>query len=258
MRTNHVKARLRAGEPAYGLWMSLPGVPQARLLARVGFDWIAIDAEHSHTDLSTLAATIAAIADAGTCAPLVRLPANSVEWFKWALDAGAWGVIVPMVNSPAEAAQAVRWCRYPPDGIRSIGGAFAPLGFAAANWPEYYAAANAEILVAVQIESAPALDHLDAIIGTPGVDVAFVGPNDLHAQIGLPPSSEGAEPEFRAVLDQVITAARRHQRALGIFCSNGSAARARVAEGFQMVNVATDAAVLVAASANELVQARNA
>jgi 4-hydroxy-2-oxoheptanedioate aldolase len=237
--------------------MSLPGMAQARLLARAGFDWIAIDAEHSHMDLSTLAATIAAIADAQTCAPLVRLPANSVEWFKWALDAGAWGVIVPMVNTPEEAAQAVRWSTYPPQGIRSMGGAFAPLGFAAAGWPEYYAAANAEILVAVQIESAPALQHLDAIIGTPGVDVAFVGPNDLHAQIGLPPSSEGNEPEFRAALDQVIAAARRHDRALGIFCSNGAAARARVAEGFQMVNVATDAPLLVAAGAHQLDIARN-
>jgi 4-hydroxy-2-oxoheptanedioate aldolase len=256
MRQNHVKARLRAGEPTYGLWMSLPGVPQARLLARAGFDWIAIDAEHSHLDLSTLAATIGAIADAGSCAPLVRLPSNSVEWFKWALDAGAWGVIVPMVNTPAEAAQAVAWCNYPPAGMRSMGGALAPLGFAAANWPEYYAAANAEILVAVQIESAAALQQLDAIIGMPGVDVAFVGPNDLHAQIGLPPSSEGAEPEFCAALNQVIAAARRHQRALGIFCNNGAAARARVAEGFQMVNVATDAALLVAAALHELSTAR--
>lgn len=257
MRANHVKAQLRAGEPSYGLWMGLPGVAQARLLARAGFDWIAIDAEHSHLDLSTLAATIGAIADAGKCAPLVRLPSNSVEWFKWALDAGAWGVIVPMVNTPAEAAQAVAWCKYPPVGTRSMGGALAPLGFAAPDWPTYFAGANAEILVAVQIESAPALQHLDAIIGTPGVDVAFVGPNDLHAQIGLPPSSEGNEPEFRAALDQVIAAARRHQRALGIFCSNGAAARARVAEGFQMVNVATDTALLLTASVQALAAARS-
>jgi 4-hydroxy-2-oxoheptanedioate aldolase len=256
MRTNHVKAKLRAGEATYGLWMSLPGVAQARLLARAGFDWIVIDAEHTLLDLSTLGATIAAITDAGTCAPFVRLPTNSVEWYKWALDAGAWGVIVPMVNSAAEAAQAVRWCTYPPTGMRSIGGAFAPLGFAT-DWASYYAAANREILVAVQIESAPALDQIDAIMATPGLDVAFVGPNDLHAQIGLPPSSEGAEPSFQAALDQIIGSARQHQRALGIYCSNGAAAAARVAQGFQMVNVATDAAILVAASAQELATARN-
>ena len=126
MRTNHLKALLRDGKPIYGGWMSLPGVQQARILGRSGLDWIVVDAEHSHPDLSTLALMIAAIADAGQSAPLVRLPTNSVEWFKWALDAGAWGVVVPMVNSRAEAEQAVSWSKYPPEGLRSYGGAYAP------------------------------------------------------------------------------------------------------------------------------------
>lgn len=258
MRSNHLKALLRDGKPAYGAWMTLPSVPTARILGRAGLDWITVDAEHSHADLATLAATVAAIADAGISAPLVRLPANSVEWFKWALDAGAWGVIVPMVSSRAEAEQAVRWSKYPPEGIRSLGGAYASFGLGTSDAGEYYRSANDQILVAVQIESAPALEDLDGIIGTPGVDVAFVGPNDLHAQLGLPPSSEGAEPAFVAALERVKAAAGRHGKSLGIFCSDGAAAAARVAEGFLMVNVLTDAAALRSSALRELAAARRA
>lgn len=256
MRTNHLKALLRDGKPAYGAWMNLPGVPAARILGRTGLDWIAVDAEHAHADLATLAATVAAIADAGLSAPLVRLPANSVEWFKWALDAGAWGVIVPMVGSRAEAERAVRWAKYPPEGIRSFGGAYTPLGLGTDDMGAYYRGANEQILVAAQIESAEALADLDGIVGTPGVDVAFVGPNDLHAQLGLPPSSEGAEPAFVEALERVKAAARHHGKALGIFCSDGAAAAARVAEGFQMVNVLSDAAALRASAVRELAVAR--
>lgn len=257
MRTNHLKALLRDGQPAYGGWMSLPGIQQARLLGRVGLDWITVDAEHAHADLATLAATIAAIADAGVSAPLVRLPANSVEWFKWALDAGAWGVIVPMVNSRAEAEQAVRWAKYPPEGFRSYGGAYFSLTMDA-DPATYFRGANEQILVAVQIESAAALTDLDGIIGTDGVDVAFVGPSDLHAQLGLQPSTDGTEPAFLEALEQVKAAARRHGRALGIYCADGAAARKRVAEGFQMVNVLTDAVALRTAAARELHTARSA
>jgi 4-hydroxy-2-oxoheptanedioate aldolase len=257
MRINHLKALLRDGKPIYGGWMSLPGVQQARILGRSGLDWIVVDAEHSHPDLSTLALMIAAIADAGVSAPLVRLPTNSVEWFKWALDAGAWGVVVPMVNSRAEAEQAVSWSKYPPEGLRSYGGAYAP--FSMDTEPaEYFRSVNEQILVAVQIESVPALNDLDGIISTPGVDVAFVGPSDLHAQLGLPPSTDGAEPAFVEALEQVKAATRRHNRALGIFCADGAIARNRIAEGFQMVNVLTDAAALKAGAARELRAARDA
>lgn len=258
MRSNHVKALLRDGKPAYGVWMNMPSVPTARILGRAGFDWITVDAEHAHGDLATLAATVAAIADAGVSAPLVRLPANSVEWFKWALDAGAWGVIVPMVNSRAEAEQAVAWSKYPPAGIRSFGGAYGQFGMGTTDVLEYFRGANEQILVAVQIESAPALEDLDGIIGVPGVDVAFVGPNDLHLHLGLPPSSEGAEPAFVAALERVQAAARRHGKATGIFCSDGRAAAERVGQGFLMVNVMSDASALRGTAVRELGAARGA
>lgn len=257
MRTNQVKEKLKRGEPALGAWLSLPSIPSARIMARLGFDWLVVDMEHSAQNPALMADMVATIADAGTsCAPLVRVPTNSVEWFKWALDAGAWGVIVPMVNTGEEAQRAVECTKYPPVGARSIGGAFGPYGFGITNWSEYARTANDEILVVVQIESAQALQNLDDILSVPGIDVAFVGPNDLHAQLGLTPSSDGAEPEFVEALEHIKAGTRKHQVALGIFSSDGEAAAARVRQGFQMISVTTDISSMIAAATRNLCRAR--
>jgi 2-keto-3-deoxy-L-rhamnonate aldolase RhmA len=256
MRTNDVKEKLKRGEPALGAWLSFPSVATARVMARLGFDWLVVDMEHSAQSPILMADMVATIADAGTCAPIVRVPFNSVEWFKWALDAGAWGVVVPMVNSREEAQRAVEFSKYPPLGNRSIGGIFGPYGFGTTDWPSYAQVANDEIIMIIQIESALALQHLDEILSVPGIDVAFVGPNDLHAQLGLIPSSDGAEPEFVEALERVTVAARKHHVALGIFSSDGKAAVARVGQGFQMISVTTDAGSMIAAATHNLRIAR--
>ena len=256
MRTNHVKEKLKRGEPVLGAWLSFPGVPSARIMARLGFDWLVVDMEHTAQNPGLMADMVATIADAGTCAPIVRIPANSVEWFKWALDAGAWGVVVPMVNAREEAQRAVECSKYPPLGTRSIGGAFGPYGFGVTDWPGYARTANDEIIVAVQIESIQALKNLDEILSVPGIDVAFVGPNDLHAQLGLTPSSDGAEPEFADALERIKAAARKHHVAPGIFSGNGEAAAERVRQGFQMISVTTDISSMIAAATRNLRIAR--
>jgi 4-hydroxy-2-oxoheptanedioate aldolase len=256
MRTNHVKEKLKRGESALGGWLSLPSVFSARIMARLGFDWLSVDMEHSAQNPVLMAEMIATIADAGTSAPFVRVPYNSVEWFKWALDAGAWGVIVPMVNTREEAQRAVEWSRYPPIGMRSIGGVFGPYGFGITDRPSYARAADNEILVIIQIESVQALQNLEEILSVPGIDVAFIGPNDLHAQLGLPPSSEGAEPAFMEALERVKAAARKHSVALGIFSSDGEAAVERMRQGFQMVTVTTDISSMIAAATQNLRRAR--
>jgi 4-hydroxy-2-oxoheptanedioate aldolase len=256
MRTNQVKEKLNRGEPALGAWLSLPSVPLARIMARLGFDWLLVDMEHSAHNPVVMADMVATIADAGTSAPIVRVPGNSVEWFKWVLDAGAWGVIVPMVNTREEAQRAVAYAKYPPAGTRSIGGAFGPYGFGITDWPSYARTANDEILVIVQIESAEALQNLDEILSVPGIDVAFVGPNDLHAQLGLTPSTDGAEPEFVEALERIKRAAREHSVALGIFSGKGEVAAERVREGFQMINVTTDISSMITEATRNLRLAR--
>jgi 2-keto-3-deoxy-L-rhamnonate aldolase RhmA len=208
--------------------------------------------EHSAQAPTLMADMVATIADAGTCAPLVRVPNNSVEWFKWALDAGAWGVVVPMVNSREEVQRAIEYAKYPPLGNRSIGGTFGPYGFGTTDWPSYVEFANDEIMMIIQIESSQALQNLDEILSVPGIDVAFVGPNDLHVQLGLLPSSDGVEPEFLEALERVKVAARRYHIALGIFSSDGEAAAERISQGFQMISVTTDVSSMITSATQNL------
>jgi 4-hydroxy-2-oxoheptanedioate aldolase len=256
MRHNQVKEKLKRGEPALGAWLSLPSVPLARVMARLGFDWLAIDLEHSAHHPVLVSDMVSAIVDVGTCAPIVRLPSHGVEWVKWALDAGAWGVIVPMVNTAEEARQVVSYAKYPPLGVRSVGGVFAPYGFGTTSWPEYIQKANDETLVAVQIESTRALEHLGDILAVPDIDVAFVGPNDLHAQLGLTPGSDWTEPVFVEALARIQAEARAHQVAPGIFCSDGESAAWRLRQGFQMINVTTDISSLISSATRNLRIAR--
>jgi 2-keto-3-deoxy-L-rhamnonate aldolase RhmA len=256
MRTNHVKQKLKQGELALGAWLNFPGIATARVMAQLGFDWLVVDMEHSAQSASVMADIVATIADAGTCAPFVRVPNNSVEWFKWALDAGAWGVVVPMVNSREEVQRALDYSKYPPLGNRSIGGIFGPYGFGTTDWLDYSRIANNEIMIIVQIESAQALEHLDEILSVPGIDVAFVGPNDLHAQLGLVPSSDGAEPEFLEALERIKVAARKYHIALGIFSTDGEAATKRISQGFQMISVTTDVSSMITSATRNIRVAR--
>ena len=256
MRTNQVKEKLKRAEPSLGAWLSLPSVSSARIMARLGFEWLVVDMEHSAQSAVLMADMVATIVDAGTCAPIVRVPGYGVEWYKWALDAGAWGIVVPMVNTREEAQRAVESAKYPPAGIRSIGGAFGPYGFGISNWPDYVRTANDETLLIVQIESAQGLQNVDDILSVPGIDVAFVGPNDLHAQLGLTPSTEGAEPEFVEAMERVKASARKHDVALGIFSRDGEAAAERVRQGFSMISVTSDISSMITEATRNLRMAR--
>jgi 4-hydroxy-2-oxoheptanedioate aldolase len=257
MRKNFVKDKLKQGEPALGAWLNLPGITPARAMSRLGFDWLLIDMEHSAYDPVVMADMVAIIADAGTSAPLVRVPSShNVEWFKWALDAGAWGILAPMINTRQEAELVVSWSKYPPIGTRSIGGAFAQYGFGTTDRASYTNGANDEILVMVQIESRDGLNNVEEILSVPGIDVAFVGPNDLHAQLGFPPSYDGTEPEFVAALERIQAAAKKNHLAAGIMTGDGASAAKRVQQGFQLVTVTTDLNSMIAGATRQLHQAQ--
>lgn len=256
MRKNHVKDQLKQGKPSLGAWLSLPSTASARVMAQLGFDWLLVDMEHSAQNPALMTDMVGIVADAGISAPFVRIPYNSIEWFKWALDAGAWGVLVPMVNTREEALRAVDAAKYPPLGNRSIGGTFASYGFGTTNRAEYYQAANDEILVMVQIESKPGLENVDSILAVPGVDLAFVGPNDLHAQLGFLPSYEGAEPAFVDALERVKASASKYGVATGIMTGSGADAAERVRQGFHLVCVVTDISIMASAATQHLRIAR--
>lgn len=239
MHINMMKQKLLAGEVCRGLWLGLPSPFSARLLARLPFDWLMIDAEHSPVDASNLAQMVAAIAEPGGPAPFVRVPQASIENMKRALDSGAFGILAPMINTREEAEQVVAWSRFPPEGQRSFGSAYAGLSFGL-SMGEYLRAANQQTVVAIQIESKLALQNLDEIFSVPGIDLAFVGPVDLSISLGLEPLPENPDPVFLEALATILSAAERHKIPLGIYCSNGAAAAARIAQGFRFVNVSSD------------------
>lgn len=231
-----LKDRLSANEPCRGVWLSIPSPAATRLLASLPCDWMAVDAEHGPMGAETMTAMVAAIAAAGR-APIVRVAHGGVENLKRALDAGAWGVIAPMIESAEQAAAVVAAAKYPPAGKRSFGSAWAGLTF---GWSmaEYRQQANAATLAFAQIESAEAVDRLAEIASVPGLDGLFVGPVDLAISLGLDPAPEN--PALQAALTEVVAAARANGLVAGIYCSGAEAAEQRIREGFTLVNVATD------------------
>jgi 4-hydroxy-2-oxoheptanedioate aldolase len=240
MRANHVLRRLRAGEPSLGTWLALPSPEAADYVATLGFDWLTVDTEHNAIDIRTLGQMITVIAAHGT-APLVRIPWNSPENFKRALDAGAWGLVVPMVNTRAEAEMAAEATFYPPKGNRSVGGSAPALRFGAAG-REYHDSANDEIALILQIEHIDAVERCDEILGVPGVAGCFIGPNDLAASmgIGIGVPLECDEPRLVEAIAHVCATATSVGVAPGIHTSGEAGAKQRIAEGFRFLALASE------------------
>src|SRR2546421_1786161 len=229
MRPNPVKQALKAGQPSVGTWLSLGSITAARFLARAGFAWLTVDVEHSLVDWETATHMFACIADAG-CTALARVPSNRHDHIKRVLDNGAHGIVVPMVNSRAEAEAAISAALYPPTGNRSVGGSVHALNFdTSAN--DYYAHANDELLIVLQCEHIKAVEDADSIFSVPGIDAIFVGPNDLAASMrgkdGRPPSAEATAQAMR----HVLATCRKHGVAPGLHCGSGEEARHRIEEG---------------------------
>ena len=240
MRANHVRRRLAKGEPSIGTWLSLPSPESAEYTSKLGFDWLVVDSEHNPVDIRTLAQMFSAMSSSST-APMVRIPWNDPQNFKRVLDAGAWGVVVPMVNSREEAERAVEATRYHPLGSRSVGG-----GRHALSWgttaSEYYGHANDEVLLVLQIEHIDGAEHADEIFSVPGIDACFIGPNDLAASmgLGLGVSLECDLPPVVEAIAHIREMAKKHGVAPGIHCSSADAINQRMEEGFQFCAMASE------------------
>src|SRR5262249_14422499 len=226
MRANPVKAKLKAGQPSIGTWLSLASITAARFMARTGFDWLTVDIEHSLVDWETATHIFATVADSG-CVALGRVPANRHDHIKRVLDNGAHGIVVPMVNSRAEAEAAVAACLYPPAGNRSVGGSVHSLNFQCSP-TEYYARCNDEVLIVLQCEHIEAVENADSIFSVPRIDAIFVGPNDLAASMrskdGKPPSADATAQAMK----HILTTCKKHGVAAGVHCFSPEEARARI------------------------------
>lgn len=236
-----LKGKLRAGEPSYGVILQLACPTVAALLAAQGFDWVWVDTEHGAISVET--AQLMIQASQGTDAvPLVRIAENLPWLAKAHLDAGAMGIITPMVNSAKEAYQAVAAVRYPPHGVRGFGPAMAPARWGVKGAGAYAKVADNEILAIAQIEHIAAVDAIDEIVSVPGLDLVFVGMYDLSASMGL--LGQVDHPSVVSAARRVLVAAQRAGVAAGVIALEQETIRRRREEGFQFIAVTTDTVLL--------------
>ena len=235
MRANPLRALHAAGTPIVNAWLAIASSYAAEVVAHAGYDAITVDGQHGMMGFDTALTMLQAIATTDAV-PMAR-PSGLVppEIMRW-LDAGAYGIICPMVSTRADAEALVSACRYPPIGTRSYGPARGLLY----GGSDYFAHANSEIIVLAMVETAEGLANLDAIVATPGLDGIYVGPNDLCLALGVAPQSESAEPMAVEAIARIQAACAEHGKIAGIFCSSGPAAAARVAQGFGLVTPGND------------------
>ncbi|WP_062993923.1 HpcH/HpaI aldolase family protein [Nocardia anaemiae] len=229
--------RLRSGRRTIGYWVVCDNPITTERIAMAGYDYVCIDAQHGLIEYRGLLAGITAIDAAGTgAAALVRVQANDPFWISQALDAGARGVVVPMVGTASEAKAAVAACRFPPAGHRSNGALRAGLRIGPSP-----AQANAEIACVVMIETALGLRNVTEIVSVPGVDAIYIGPSDLRLALGgATPNDPAVDADFDDALRTVLEAAKAAGIAVGIHCPDGGTAARRLAAGFNFVSVAND------------------
>jgi 4-hydroxy-2-oxoheptanedioate aldolase len=234
MQRNTMQQKLLAGQPALGVVSSIRSAIAAGLLARAGCAHVLIDHQHGEWNDASQREGIAAVY-LQDVTPVVRVTHNDYSAIGRVLDAGALGVIVPMVNTPAEAQAAAFAMRYPPHGGRSSGdNMMLHLG------SDYAAAANAEVFLAVQIETAAGLANVDAIMAVAGVDGCWVGPADLALSLGVAQGS----PEHTAALHRILQACRAAGKVGGMFAGSAQIARRWIEEGYLFVTVSGDTALL--------------
>lgn len=242
MKTNPVKRKLREGKPSFGTWLSLDNLHTARVLARAGFDWLSLDLEHSPIDWSQAAAVFALVAEAG-CVPLARVPEANHYLIKRVLDAGAWGIVAPMVDTVEQARAIIASTKYPPLGNRSAGGSLHALNFGASA-DEYFERANEEILVVLQTESPTGVENAEQIYSLPGCDAIFVGPFDLSFMMRTADGRKPTPEEHEAMIQRVIAVGKKVGMPTGIHCLEPEDAHRRAAQGMQFLAIGSDLRML--------------
>jgi len=244
MRSNRLRDIWQAGKPATNCWLTLPAALAAESLAHQGWDSLTIDMQHGQIDYTAMCAMLVAISTT-PAVPLVRVPWNAPGDIMRALDAGAYGVFCPSVDTREECERFVGACLYAPRGYRSVG----PKRAALYAGSDYVAKANATILSIVQIETAKALENVETIAATPGLDMLFIGPSDLGLSLGRDAKPDQTDPVVVAAIDRILKAAKQAGLRAGIFCRAADYGRQMMAKGFDLVTVVSDESLLAAGGA---------
>lgn len=251
MRENLALSAWRDGRQTVGCWLSLANTYSAEALAKLGFDWVCVDLQHGLLDYTDLTHLLPAISSSDAT-PIVRVPWNEPYEIMKALDAGAYGVIVPMINDRAEAERAVAACRYPPDGNRSFG----PIRAALYGGRGYAKEANGQVACIAMIETQQGLDNLDEIVATPGLDAVYIGPSDLALALGLPAVGDTDQAEHAEAVARILAACQKAGIGAGIHTSSLQYTRRYLAAGFNLVTLGSDAGFMMRAAAEDLAAVR--
>lgn len=239
MLARKIKEKMRRGEPSIGSWMSMAHPSIAEILAMAGYDWVVIETEHTAIDVSEVLRLIIAIEQRGAV-PLVRLAWNDPIQAKAVLDSGAAGVLVPMINTRADAELAVQMTKYPPQGIRGVGLARAQ-GYGE-HFDSYVKNANDDSLLIVQIEHKDAVSNIEEILSVPGIDGTFIGPYDLSMSLGIPGQTN--HPEVITAKQKVREATLARGLIAGVhFVQPGTAVEdcgKAIEEGYRFIALGTD------------------
>ncbi|MQB46482.1 aldolase/citrate lyase family protein [Rhizobium sp. ICMP 5592] len=255
MIKNRLKEIWAEGRPSINGWLSIGNAFTAEIMAAQGYDSVSIDIQHGALDYNSVLPMFQAMRASGVV-PMARVPWLEPGIIMKVLDAGAYGVICPMVNTAAQAAEFVSYLRYPPHGQRSFG----PTRVSFAAGPNYAGEANDEILGFAMVETKQAMENLDAIAATPGLDGIYVGPADLTFSLTegrLAPAFDREEPEMIAALQRIVAACKKNKIRAALHCGTPEYAARAIQWGFDMTTVSGDTRLLAAAAAASVAKFRD-
>jgi 4-hydroxy-2-oxoheptanedioate aldolase len=253
MRQNRIRETWQSGGAAVNGWLAIPNSFSAETMAHQGWDSLTIDLQHGVVDYAQMVTMLQAISTTDTV-PVVRVPWLEPGILMKTLDAGAYGVICPMVNTREDAQNLVAWTHYAPRGTRSFGPVRALL-YGGADYPQH---ANDTIVTFAMIETAKALDNLDDILGVEGLDAMYIGPSDLSLALGCTPTFDDLDPKAAKAVDHILERAKAHGVVAGIHNGTPDAALRRIAKGFQFVMVSSDARLMAAGAQQVMARMRAA
>jgi 2-keto-3-deoxy-L-rhamnonate aldolase RhmA len=249
--TRSFRTELKKGKPMIGALLQMPLPEVAEIFVTAGYDWLFVDLEHSPMDARNALDVLTAVDALIPC--VVRVPWNDEAYIKKALDIGATGIIVPLVNSAADARLAVARCKYPPLGLRSVG--ITRSQRFDLDFDDYMRRANEEIAVIVQIEHVDAVRNIEAILDTPGIDGVFVGPFDMSGSMGLP--GQINHPQVQEAIKTVIKASEKRDIARCIYAHTPRHAHAYIEQGYRVIGLCTDYIMLARQAAEYLKAVRS-
>jgi 4-hydroxy-2-oxoheptanedioate aldolase len=251
MRENRLRTMWQNDQAAVNGWLAIPNSFSAEVMAHQGWDTLTIDLQHGVIDYAAMVTMLQAISTTPTV-PIVRVPWLEPGIIMKSLDAGAYGLICPMVNTREDAQKFVAWTNYAPKGTRSFGPVRATL-YGGADYPTH---ANDTIVRFAMIETAQALDNLDAIMSVEGLDAIYIGPSDLSLALGCRPVFDDVDPPVAQAIDHILARATAHGIKAGVHNGIAEGALARIAKGFRFVTVGSDARLMAAGSQQVLASMR--